>query len=78
MAFSKREHSFFVLEYARISSVVIVLGANPGNYVHELFLNKTWRVFLSIGVKSTTVYCIMYLLRICKIFHGRKNNSVYY
>jgi hypothetical protein len=34
MAFSKREQSFCVLEYARTSSVVTVLAANQGNYVH--------------------------------------------
>jgi hypothetical protein len=40
MAFSKREQSFCVLEYARTSSVVTVLAANKGNYVRGLFLEK--------------------------------------
>jgi hypothetical protein len=40
MAFSKREQSFCVLEYARTSSVVTVLAANESKYVQGLFLEK--------------------------------------
>jgi hypothetical protein len=79
MAFSKREQSFCVLEYARTSSVVTVLAANQGNYVRGLFLEKkkTWRVSLSIGLRITMIGCVVYLLRIFKMFHGLKNNLVF-
>jgi hypothetical protein len=45
MAFSKREQSFCVLEYARTSSLVTFLAANHGNYVHGRFLGKTLESF---------------------------------
>jgi hypothetical protein len=45
MAFSKREQSFCVLEYARTSSVVTVLAANQGNYMRGLFLEKNLESF---------------------------------
>jgi hypothetical protein len=50
MAFSKREQSFWVLDYATSSSVVSVLAANQGNYVRALFLEETFRDFLSLSV----------------------------
>jgi hypothetical protein len=77
MAFSKREQSFCVLEYARSSFVVTVLAANHDNYVSELWLKQTWKVLLSISVRITIIHCVVYLLRIFKIFHGLKNNPVY-
>jgi hypothetical protein len=64
MAFSKREQSFCVLEYARTLSVVTVLAANQGNYVRRLFLKKTWRVSLSIGIRITMIRYVLYLLQI--------------
>jgi hypothetical protein len=36
-----------------------------------------WREYLSIGVRITLIRCIVYLLRICKLFHDLLNNSVY-
>jgi hypothetical protein len=45
MAFSKREQSFCVLEYAGTSSVVSVLAANKGNYVRGRFLEKNLESF---------------------------------
>jgi hypothetical protein len=78
MAFGKREQSFYVLEYARTSSVVTVLAANQGNYVGGRFLEKkSWRVSLSIGLRVAMIHCVVYLLRIFKMFHGFKNNSVF-
>jgi hypothetical protein len=43
----------------------------------EIFLKKTWRVSLSIGVRITMIRCVVYLLRIFKMFHGLMNNPVY-
>jgi hypothetical protein len=37
----------------------------------------TWRVFLSISVRITMIRCVVYLLRIFKMFYGLKNNRVY-
>jgi hypothetical protein len=37
---------------------------------------KTWRVSLSIGVRITIIRCVVYLLRIFKMFHGIMNNPV--
>jgi hypothetical protein len=54
-----------------------LLAANQGNYVHELFLKKTWKVSLSIGVRINMIRCVIYLLRIFKLFHGLMNNPVY-
>jgi hypothetical protein len=48
MAFSKREQSCCVLEYARTSSIVTVLAANQGSYVRGLFLGKKLGEFLSL------------------------------
>jgi hypothetical protein len=39
---------------------------------------KTWRVSLSIGVRITMIRCVVYLLRIFKMFHGHMNNPVRY
>jgi hypothetical protein len=33
-----------------------LLAANHGNYVHGLFLKKTWRVSLSISVRITMIH----------------------
>jgi hypothetical protein len=52
------------------------LAANQGNYVRVLFLKKTWRTSLSIGVRITMIHCVVYLLRIFKMFHGLMNNPV--
>ena len=54
-----------------------LLAANQGNYVCELFLKKTWRVSLSIGVRITMIRWVVYLLRIFKTFHGLMNNPVF-
>ena len=37
---------------------------------------KTWRVYLSIGVRITMIRCIVCLLRIFKMFHRLMNNPV--
>jgi hypothetical protein len=47
-----------------------LLAANQGNYVHGLFLKKTLRISLSIGVRITMIRCVVYLLQIFKMFHG--------
>jgi hypothetical protein len=54
-----------------------LLAANQGNYVRELFLKKTWKVSLSIGVRITVILCVVYLLLIFKMFHGLMNNPVF-
>ena len=41
------------------------------------YLNKTWRVSLSIGVRITMIRCVVYLLRIFKVIHGLMNNPVF-
>jgi hypothetical protein len=38
---------------------------------------KYWRVSLSIGVIITMIRCVVYFLRIFKMFHGLMNNPVY-
>ena len=38
---------------------------------------KTWRVSLSIGVRTTMISWVFYLLRIFKMFHGLMNNPVF-
>jgi hypothetical protein len=53
-----------------------LLAANQGNYVRELFLKKTWKVSLFFGVRITMIRCVVYLLRIFKMFHGLTNNRV--
>jgi hypothetical protein len=53
-----------------------LLAADQGNYVRDL-LKKTWKVSLSIGVRNTMIRCVVYLLRIFKMFHGLMNNPVY-
>jgi hypothetical protein len=45
-----------------------LLAANQGNYVRELFLKKTWKVSLSIGVRNTMICWVAYLLLILKWF----------
>ena len=50
------------------------LAANQGKYVRGLLLKKTWRV--SISVRITMIRCVIYLLRIFKVFHGLMNNPV--
>jgi len=45
--------------------------------VRELFLKKkTSTVSLSIDVRTTMTSCIVYLLRIFKMFHGLMKNPV--
>jgi len=44
--------------------------------VHGLFLKKTSTVSLSIDVRITMIRCVVYLLRIFKMFHGLMNNPV--
>jgi hypothetical protein len=36
----------------------------------EIRKKKTWKVSLSIGVRISMIRCVVYLLRIFKIFHG--------
>jgi hypothetical protein len=45
--------------------------------VRELFLKKTRKVPLSIGVQITMIHCVVYLLLIFKMVHGLMNNPVY-
>jgi hypothetical protein len=40
-------------------------------------LKKSWRVSLFIGVRITMIRCVIYLLRIFKMFHGLMNNPVF-
>jgi len=42
----------------------------------EICKKKTWRVSLSISVRITVIHCVVYLLRILKMFHGLMNNPV--
>jgi hypothetical protein len=53
-----------------------LLATNQGNYVCELFLKKTWKVSLSIGVIFTMIRCVVCLLLIFKLVHGLMNNPV--
>jgi len=47
--------------------------------VHGLFLKKKLpTVSLSIDVRITMILCVVYLLRIFKMFHGLMNNPVFY
>jgi hypothetical protein len=55
-----------------------LLAANQGNYVRELFILKTGKVSLSIGVRIAIIRCAVYLLLIFKVFHGLMNNTVQY
>jgi hypothetical protein len=43
----------------------------------DFSLKKLLRVSLSIGVTITTILCVLYLLRIFKMFHGLMNNPIY-
>ena len=38
---------------------------------------KTWRVSLSISIRITMIRCVVYLLRIFKMFRGLMNNPVF-
>jgi hypothetical protein len=53
-----------------------LLAANQGNYVRGLFLTKTWRVSLFIGVRITMIRCVVYFFGIFKMYHGLMNNPV--
>jgi hypothetical protein len=54
-----------------------LLVANQGNYVRELFLKKNLEKFsLSIGVRINMIRCVVYLLRIFKMFRRLMNNPV--
>jgi hypothetical protein len=54
-----------------------LLAANQGDQGHGFFLKQTWRVSPSISVRITMIHCVVYLLRISKMFHGLMNNPVY-
>ena len=41
------------------------------------YVKKTWRVSLSIGVRITMICCVVYLLRIFKMFHGLMKKLVF-
>jgi hypothetical protein len=43
-----------------------LLAANQSDYGRGLFLKKTWRVSLSIGVRIAMIRCLVCLLRIFK------------
>jgi hypothetical protein len=43
----------------------------------EICKKNTWRVSLTTGVRITMIRCVVYLLRIFKMFHGLMNNPVY-
>jgi hypothetical protein len=43
----------------------------------ELFLNKTWKVSLSIGIRITMIRCVVYLLLIFEMVYGVMINPVY-
>jgi hypothetical protein len=45
-----------------------------GYIEHLEIYKKTLRVSLSIGVRITMIHCVIYLLRIFKMFHGLMNN----
>jgi acyl-CoA hydrolase len=46
-----------------------------GHIVHlRNYVEDTWRVSLSIGVRITTIRCVTYLLRIFKMFYELMNN----
>jgi hypothetical protein len=45
--------------------------------MRQFFLKETWRVSLPIGVRTTMIRCVVYLLRIFKMFHGLMNNPVF-
>jgi hypothetical protein len=40
------------------------------------YVKKTWKVSLSIGVRITMIRCVVYLLRIFKMFHELMNHPV--
>jgi hypothetical protein len=40
----------------------------------EICKKKNWRVSVSISVRITMIHCVVYLLRIFKLFHGLMNN----
>jgi hypothetical protein len=77
MAFSKREQSFCVLEYAITSWVVTVLAANQDNYVHGLFFEENVESFSLYQHKNCTICCVVCLLQIFKMFHRLKNKPEY-
>jgi hypothetical protein len=47
-----------------------------GVCICQICKEKTWRVSLSIGVRITMIQCVVYLLRIFKMFHGLMNNPL--
>jgi hypothetical protein len=50
-----------------------LLAANQGQLCVRAF---PWKNSLSIGVRITMIRCVVYLLRIFKMFHGLMNNPV--
>jgi len=46
--------------------------------IYEICKKKTWRVSLSIGLKTTMIHWVVYLLRIFKMFHGLTENPIYF
>jgi hypothetical protein len=53
-----------------------LVATNQNNCVRGLFLKKTWRVSLSIGVRITMIRCVVYSLWVFKMFHGLTNIPV--
>jgi hypothetical protein len=51
-------------------------SGKSGKVCARAFPLKTWKVSLSIGVRITMIRCVVYLLRIFKMFHGLMNNPV--
>ena len=46
------------------------------HWISVKYVKKTWRVSLSIGVRTTMIRWVVYLLGIFKMFHGLLNNPV--
>jgi hypothetical protein len=78
LAYSKTQNDCSRLMNA-IFATNCLLEANQGNYVRGLFLKKKkkLRVSLFIGIRITTIRCVVYLLHIFKMFHGLMNNLGY-
>ena len=47
------------------------------NWASVKYVKKTWKVSLSIGVRTTMIVWVIYLMQIFKMFHGLTNNPVY-
>ena len=59
----------------RIDVCLITKGGHI-EHLWNIYIKKTWRVSVSIGVRNTMMRWVVYLLRIFKMFHGLMNNPV--